>query len=143
MLQIFHKYQFKENNKKLLALLIFATPTTVAQAADSTEIYKWYNSDGTVVYGNVNVPKTAERIVTDNVIIKTVPTTPVPHGSELMYQEDRGRQLSGPARLIELERLDKLRAQCIEDRRTDCNDDDALITQGAKRDVRSIEIQER
>jgi Domain of unknown function (DUF4124) len=123
--------------------LLAAAAFMCAGAIDASEIYKWKDEKGVVHYSNTPPPKGADATVLDESKgkVSVVPAykppdgTPVQGGDpalqdrvrNLERQLEQERQSQSAAAQSQADAYSQWRAQCLAQRRTDCDDPNAAV----------------
>jgi hypothetical protein len=121
--------------------LLAAVACVAAGAADASEIYKWTDEKGVVHYSNTPPPKGASATVLDESKgkVSVVPAYKPPDGAaasgndpalqdrvrRLERELEQERRSQSAAAQSQTDAYDQWRADCLAQRRTDCDDPNA------------------
>ncbi len=123
--------------------LLLVAPFGWTGASDASEIYKWKDEKGVVHYSNSPPPQGANATVLDESKSKVsvVPAYKPPEGAlgsagdpalqdrvrRLERELDQERQSQSAAAQSQASAYEQWRAQCLEQRRTDCDNPNAAV----------------
>jgi len=124
----------------LVAAAVFVSASTI----DAAEIYKWKDEKGVVHYSNTPPPQGTDATVLDENKGKVsvvpgykAPDGAAPSGSDAALQDrvrrlerqlEQERQSQSAASQSEADAYARWRADCLAQRRTDCDDPNAAVT---------------